>query len=71
MAKKTLRFLNSPRWQRPVVTLPELDADEDDDHEPEANKQTDDARAVPRILGAAPLQGEQQADDGRNENGRA
>ncbi|GJC89739.1 hypothetical protein ColLi_12577 [Colletotrichum liriopes] len=57
--------------QRALVALPELDADEDDDHEREADKQADDGGAVPGVLGAAPLQSEDQADDGGEEDGGA
>jgi hypothetical protein len=51
--------------------LLELNANEDQNHEPEADEQADDARVVPGVVSAAPLQSEQQTNDGGNEDGGA
>jgi hypothetical protein len=63
--------LEQARRQRALIALPDLDADEDDDHDAEADKQADHDGAVPRVLGASPLQRQQQAHDGRHQHGGA
>lgn len=59
------------RGDRGVFLLPDLDREEADDEEAGDDQQGDDAAALPGVLGAAPLEGEQQADDGGEEEGCA
>lgn len=51
------------------MTLPELDAHENGNHEAKADKQSDDFGVVPRVLGSSPLQGQQQTHNSRDEDG--
>jgi hypothetical protein len=51
--------------------FPHLDREEADDEDAGDDQQGDDAAAFPGVLGAAPLEGEQQADDGGEEEGCA
>ena len=50
---------------------PELDADEDEEAHAEDDEEGDDAAAGPQVDGAAPLQGDEEADDSREEEGGA
>lgn len=52
-----------------MIALPELDADENGNHEAEANEEANDAGVAPCVVGAAPLEGEQEADNGGDEDG--
>lgn len=53
------------------VGLEDLDQDEADEQDAGQDEQGDDAGAAPGVLGAAPLQGEQEADDGGQEEEEA
>ena len=57
------------RGHRGVVFEVDLQADEDDDGEPEEDEERDDAAVSPFVDHAAPLEGEQEADDGGDEDG--
>ena len=46
---------------------PELDADEDEEADAEDDDEGDDAATGPRVCGTAPLQGDEEADDSREE----
>ena len=50
-----------------ILLLPPLDGEESTDQENEQDKKRNDARATPRVLATTPLEGKQQADDGRQE----
>lgn len=63
--------LEQTRGESSLITLPELDADEDGNHSSKATEETDDTRVVPGIFGTTPLQSKEQADDGRDEDGGA
>lgn len=54
-----------------VVLEVDLQPDEDDDGEAEEDEEGDDAAVGPFVDDAAPLQGEQEADDGGHEDGGA
>lgn len=61
--------LEQARGQSSTVTLPELNTNEDGNHETKADKEADDARVAPGIISTTPLQSKQKADDGRDEDG--
>ena len=69
--EQDIAVLKQARRQCAPVFLPELDADEDDDHGAETTEQANDLGVVPRVLGTTPLQSEEEADDGGDEDGRA
>nr|POE94413.1 hypothetical protein CFP56_16653 [Quercus suber] len=54
---------SDPRRDRGKVLLPELDADKDQQEHAEDDEEGDDRAVVPRVLAAAPLQGQEQTDD--------
>ena len=66
-----IAVLEQAGGQCPLVALPKLNTDEDGNHDRGATEETDDPRVAPRVGSAAPLKGEQQADDGRDEDGGA
>lgn len=69
--EESIAILEQTRRQGSFIPLPQLDADEDGNHESEADKQADDARVAPRVVGASPLQCKKQTDDGRDEDDEA
>lgn len=68
---KNIAVLEHSRWQCSLVSLPELDTNKDDEHEAKANKQANDLGIAPSILGATPLQGQDETHNGGDEDGRA
>ena len=53
------------------MRAPELDADEEKEADAGDDEEGDDAAAGPGVGGAAPLQGDEEADDSREEEGGA
>lgn len=54
-----------------MVRTPPLHADKESDHGAGTDKESNDARVTPGIGGATPLQRQEKADDGRDEDGGA
>jgi hypothetical protein len=67
---QNIAILEQPRWQRSVLLLPELDPDKNQDEQSEPNEEADDARVIPRVSRPAPLQRQDQADNGGNQDGQ-
>jgi hypothetical protein len=61
--------LKETRRKSSLVALPELDGNKDGDHGAETTEETNDARVAPSIIGATPLQSEEETDNGRDEDG--
>lgn len=68
---QSVPVLEQTRRESSLITLPELDANEDGNHGSKATEETDDTRVVPGIFSTTPLQSKEQADNGRDENGGA
>lgn len=58
---------HDPRRQRREVALPQLDAGEHQDQQPEAQQTSPDLGVGPGVDRATPLEGEEEADDGADE----
>lgn len=68
---KNIAVLEHSRWQGSLVSLPELNANEDEDHEAKADEQANNLGITPSIFRATPLQGQDETHNGRNEDGSA
>lgn len=68
---KNVTVLEHSRRQCSLVSLPELDTNKDEDHEAEANEQANDLGVAPSILRATPLQSQDEAHNGGDEDCRA
>lgn len=68
---KNVAVLEHSRRQCSLVSLPELDTNEDDEHEAKANEQANDLGVAPGIFRATPLQGQDETHNGGDEDGGA
>lgn len=68
---KNIAVLEHSWWQCSLVSLPELDTNKHDDHEAKANEQANNLGIAPSILRATPLQGQDEAHNGGDEDCRA
>ena len=58
-------------WQCSAVAEPDLGGDKENEEDATSDEETDNASAFPWVGGAAPLQSEEEADDGRDQDGSA
>ncbi len=64
-------LLEDARRHRRLLAAEDLQRNKGAEQQARYNEQNNDARAVPRVLAAAPLQGQQEGDDAREEHGGA
>jgi len=62
---------DDPHGDGRFVAFVDLESDEHRDEDAESDKKTDDLGVVPRVLASSPLQSQENADDGGDENGCA
>ncbi len=60
-------FEKDARWDSRSVAAVELHEDEDCDYQTETEEAAPDSRVVPGVDAATPLEGEEEADDGADE----
>lgn len=69
--KEGIPVLEQAGRQSSPILLPELDTNEDCNHQPETNEEANDLRVIPGVFGTAPLEGEEETDNTRDEDGSA